>query len=523
MDFSKIFLNKFESTIDLNYATQESKVNSGGIKSKEIIIDDSIKNEIQTALNQTDEESTIMAEDYYAANKDVQRPKVIYDNSYESLVDAMGPNRTEELSKAHGIDVTSSANFEQDVLNSQGVTYVVLTNLGNCGSCNSLENLLGKFKSDIDGVANLYNMNWQANAELCRDLCYNQGGIAAPAGLPKIAKFVDGQFVGIVGDEVMGASYTRVTTEDGTKKPAFARGEQGYQYVEKPDLIINLLKDATTPVEDPSITRARNGLAITNADKFYENVECSTGTTYVVMNDDYHMGGADFGDGGHLTAALLDAKDDLEKVANVYTLVWDDNKDAELCRKITYEMGKLPKPAPVPQVAKFVDGKFVGLLSSNVMDKGCQHANVKTNPVIEEMLAKAEGTPGTIYTNKMNGMKETSENKENAETTKSDSFEKEQLKQKLDKLKVQIAQKEVEAKMYENFIEEKQQEIEEIKEEMADSEAENMHSFYNTSRIGSLNSEINLYDSMTNRNKIELFSLKKQYFSASMDYLKTIK
>lgn len=499
MEIGKIFLENLGKVINKNQTSESAEANNNGIKSKEPLINDDIKNEIQTALNQVDEESTIIAEDYYAANKDVQRKKIIFEPSYEKLIETMGEDKTNEISKAHGINTTDTNNFENDVLNSQGVTYVVLTNLHNCSICNDLENALSKYKDKIEGVANLYNMSWQANADLCRNLCFKQGGLTAPLGTPQIAKFVDGQFVGLVNASF--TDYIIETLEDGTEKYLVDNCE--------PDIIDKLVESATTK-SDPTVIRAKNGLAITNADKFHENVECSTGTTYVVMNDDYHMGGADFGSGSHLTSALVDAKDELEKVANVYTLVWDDNKDAELCRKITYEMGKLPKPARVPQVAKFVDGKFVELLSSQVEDKGCHHMNVKTNPVVEEMIAKAEGTPGTIYTNKQKT--ENAEENVSTEDKNTENIANTEKEQKLAKLKNQIKQKEIEAKFLQNIVEEKESEIEKIREELADTE--NSNTWFKNIELSNLESSLNLSQTMANNVQNELFFLNNQYLNA---------
>ena len=93
---------------------------------------------------------------------------------------------------------TSAATFNDDVKNSKGTTYVMITSADGCQYCNYLHNQLKTMLSDVEESFGFYELatNQGADRDLCwqiyRDLGGGDGTQAMP--LPQIAKFVDGEF-----------------------------------------------------------------------------------------------------------------------------------------------------------------------------------------------------------------------------------------------------------------------------------------------------------------------------------------
>ena len=92
---------------------------------------------------------------------------------------------------------TTAKRFDDDVKKSKGTTYVVM----GCIGCNAM--LMANIRqnqSKLDGVANVFQIDWEdsENTELCRKIAYEMGKLEYPAHFPVVAKFVDGEFVGLI-------------------------------------------------------------------------------------------------------------------------------------------------------------------------------------------------------------------------------------------------------------------------------------------------------------------------------------
>lgn len=416
--------------------------------------------------------------------------------------DVFGPDMTELISARDGMNSTNEENFENDVLNSKGVTFVVMGNLGSCSHCNELERALVNFKDELDGVAKIYNMGWTSNTELCRDICYNQGYVKKPAGFPQIAKFVDGKFDSMVESS---CSDYHLRTRNGKKIPG----------VTKPDIIDKLINAAKAPPKnkDSTLITDDNGLYVTNTANFNKNVEQSKGTTYVVMGSlGIHGASGTCWHCHTLYSAISSAQEQLKGVANVFHMAWDNNLDADLCRKICREMGNVPYPATFPQIAKFVDGKFVEMLS-NTRDSRLDAAHA----TVQEMLAKAEGIPSLAGNNNSSTATTESNSSQNSEEQNKINEEKEKLKTEMNELKTQANRKEAEAMFFKSVADKKQAEYKEFSEELL--EGKDTDKYLENAKLNALKTSSNAARNLFDKANNELFALKTKYISVSQDYL----
>ena len=268
------YLNQLYNNSKIGYTYYDMDVNNDYIineKDLALAQDNNLRNAIYSLIEDVDEDSELVFnvdKDYMLTLKEEKK----CNTKGLTKEDVFGPDMTELISAGDGMNSTNEENFENDVLNSKGVTYVVMGNLGSCSYCNELEEALVNFKDELNGVAKIYNMGWSSNAELCRDICYNQGYVKEPASFPQIAKFIDGKFDSMVESSTQ--EY-HLKTQNGRKIPG----------VTKPDIIDKLINAAKAPPKDKDMTLLTddNGLYVTNTANFNKNVEQSKGTTYVVM------------------------------------------------------------------------------------------------------------------------------------------------------------------------------------------------------------------------------------------------
>ncbi|MBO5948422.1 hypothetical protein J6Q66_06265 [bacterium] len=500
-------INDYLRTLNCNnnqigYTYYDMDVNNDYIineKDLALAQDNNLKNAIYSLIEDVDKDSELVFnvdKDYRLTLKEEKK----CNTKGLTKEDIFGPDMTALISARDGMASTNEENFENDVLNSKGVTFVVMGNLGTCSYCNELERALVNFKDELGNVAKIYNMGWDSNREFCRAIC-KQDGIQGSIGFPKIAKFIDGKFDCIV--DTNASEYSYQTFEDGKQRSVTYGENPNNYYGTRPDIIDKLINVAKAPPKDKDMTLLTddNGLYVTNTANFNKNVEQSKGTTYVVMGSlGIHGAQGTCYHCNTLYSAISSAQEQLKGVANVFHMAWDNNLDADLCRKICYEMGNVAKPATFPQIAKFVDGKFVEMLS-NTRD---------VQATIQEMLAKAEGTPELVHTNKQKT--ENAEENVSTEDKNTENIANTEQEQKLAKLKNQIKQKEIEAKFLQNIVEQKESEIEKIREELADTE--NSNTWFKNIELSNLESSLNLSQTMANNVQNELFFLNNQYLNA---------
>ena len=176
MEINKITFEQMGLS-QVSQAFEDLDVNKDGVindKDKSVTNDSKIKAAITTVLNAADEDPEILGT-------------------------KTGSQKTGGGKDKYGINTTDTANFENDVKNSKGTTYVIMGNIPGCGYCTSLASAMSKQLAELEKVANIYNMQWNDNNDLCWDIV-KQGGITGSVGFPQIAKFVDGKFVGLVDD-----------------------------------------------------------------------------------------------------------------------------------------------------------------------------------------------------------------------------------------------------------------------------------------------------------------------------------
>jgi len=173
MEINKITFENMEN-LGISQSFEDLDVNNDGVineKDKSVATNSTVKNAINTLLNNVDDEAEL-----------VNEPKT-------------GAGKT-----ANGVTDISASEFDETVKNSKGTVYVVMGNLGGCGWCTRLDKALGQNLAEIEKVANVYNMDWNANNDLCWEI-YRQGAAdASSASFPQVAKFVDGKFVELLSN-----------------------------------------------------------------------------------------------------------------------------------------------------------------------------------------------------------------------------------------------------------------------------------------------------------------------------------
>ncbi len=178
MEINKISFESFK-TNDITKSFEDLDVNGDGkITNADLSATENstIKSQIKTLLNAADDEPAL---EKSGASK----------NKY-------------------GINQTDVANFANDIENTKGTVYVVMGNIPGCGRCVSLEKKLQEKLADIEAKAQVFNMQWNDNAEKCREIYHsvakNKGGI----GFPVVVKFVDGKPVELISEG--SADYAKV-------------------------------------------------------------------------------------------------------------------------------------------------------------------------------------------------------------------------------------------------------------------------------------------------------------------------
>ena len=179
--FGQLNNGKIDKSFDDLDVNHDGRITSADM---DLTDNNEIKSSISAILNNADDDAYI----------------VLVDEQEEtsSMSKAGASNSAKAQASKGTISVTDAANYENDVLNSTGVTYVVMGNIDECSYCEQVNNDINRFKDQISAVANLYNMSWKDNTNLCREITYNLGGVKPPAGFPQIAKFVDGKFVSMM-------------------------------------------------------------------------------------------------------------------------------------------------------------------------------------------------------------------------------------------------------------------------------------------------------------------------------------
>ncbi len=202
MEINKITFEQMNLS-QVSQAFEDLDVNNDGVISeadKSSTKDATIKAAITTALNAADDDPELVGT----------------------------PKKTGGAKDSYGINTTNAANFDNDVKNSKGTTYVIMGNIPGCGFCTSLASAMSQQLDALEGVANVYNMQWNDNNDLCWEIV-KQGGITGSVGFPQIAKFVDGKFVGLVDDprNPSKAIENMIKGAEGTPGTKAAEGTEG--------------------------------------------------------------------------------------------------------------------------------------------------------------------------------------------------------------------------------------------------------------------------------------------------------
>ena len=251
---------------------------------------------------------------------------------------------------SYGNKTTNTANFKNDVLNSTGTVYVTIGNLNTCTYCKELQAAIQQNAQTLNALATVYDLSTDTDKDLCwqiyRDLGGGDGSKAMP--LPQVAKFVDGKFVQLMPKTIA------------------------------EDQVAYMIKLA-----EGSAKKDKDGIAQTNSSTFNDDVKNSKGTTYVMITS---ASGCQYCNILH--NQLKDVWSELKDKFGFYELTANSGADSDLCWQLFRQGGGIGDSMPLPQIAKFVDGEFVELLS-NTRDygKGLDNATIK------EMIAKAEGEP----------------------------------------------------------------------------------------------------------------------------------
>lgn len=511
MEIDKILFGQLSKSKGIDATFEDLDVNNDGrITSADLDLakTSDIKKSIENILNLDDEDNDIVlideTEELSSMTKAGAKKKA---QEEEEWLDT-----TREQSARDGIPVTDKENFEKDVLNSTGVTYVVMGYLGGCSYCNELEAVLAQFKDELKDVCNIYNMSWGENIDFCRDLAYNQAGVKPPAGFPCVLKFYNGKLVsrtysgyGSASNEVSTASWAdsafytgyQYTDENGRTRSCQEYNPQTHsrEWKHTPMLIDLIKKDVAETKANSSVLRDDNGQLRTTAKRFNDDVKKSKGTTYVVMGC--------IGCNAMLMANIRQNQSKLDGVANVFQMDWDDSANTELCRKIAYEMGKLEYPAHFPVVAKFVDGEFVGIIPRT------NNNSTWRDDAIQALIDNAEGVP---MLNGQSGDATTSQSTETTQLSKSGADNqnkvKEELKNKLKSIKKDISEKEFWKMHLQNKIEDIKAEYEKKKKAQKE---QNVQSFSSKSVLNDLKSQEKVYDMQLNSVNTELKNLHLLY------------
>ena len=169
MEVNKITFELLK-TGEISKSFEELDINGDGkITAEDLneVQDSSVKSQIKTVLNSVDEESSIEKS-----------------GAYKSKVKS-----------------TDSSHFKNDVTNSKGTVYLIMGNLPGCGRCTSLDKEIAKNLSKLQAKAKLYNINWNANNNLCWNLYKKLAGKdAGGVGFPVVLKFVDGKLKEIISE-----------------------------------------------------------------------------------------------------------------------------------------------------------------------------------------------------------------------------------------------------------------------------------------------------------------------------------
>ncbi|MCR4881129.1 MAG: hypothetical protein K6A44_04165 [bacterium] len=273
----------------------------------------------------------------------------------------------------YGVKTTNTANFQNDVLNSKGTVYVTIGNLSNCAYCAELQQAIQYNAQTLNAVATVYDLSTDTDKDLCWQIFRDMGGNKENTmPLPQIAKFVDGKFVQIMSGRMA------------------------------PDAVSKMLKLA-----EGRAKKDKDGIAQTSAATFNDDVKNSKGTTYVMITS---ASGCQYCNILH--NRMKDVLSQVQDKFGFYELATNEGADRDLCWQIYRDMGggDGTKAMNLPQIAKFVDGKFVELLSTTR-----DYGEGLDNAVIKEMLEKAVGKPEN---NAMNTSSASSTDSSSASMTK---------------------------------------------------------------------------------------------------------
>jgi len=142
--------------------------------------------------------------------------------------------------------------------------------------------------------------------------------------------------------------------------------------------IVNVAKTGSSKsAEKTSASKNSYGLLQTDSSSFEEDVTNSKGTVYVIMGN---LSGCGYCT--RLANEMASRIDELNSVATCYNIEWNSN--SSLCRSI-YQQGGGGSSATFPQIAKFVDGKFVELLDNPR----------NASSAVQSMIDKAEKSSAT--------------------------------------------------------------------------------------------------------------------------------
>lgn len=341
MEIDKILFGQLSAgKVDKSF--EDLDINSDGKISEEdlsLTQDNEISNALNAVLHSVDQDEDVEILDNF--------------NFEDIKTSSTNSNNGTKETNDFGILTTSTKDFTEDVLKSKGTVYVLIGN-DDCGPCMNTESAIQKNKSAIEKVAQIYSLSAKDNTELSLKICKEMGNcknsVRGGIPLPQIAKFVDGKFIQMIPNT---------------------------HFSEVADELIKFAKG--TAVKDI------DGVPQTSANSFKEDVLNSKGTTYVTIT------GNSCGYCNWLHHQVKKGADEIFGKIGYYELNAEASKEnSDLSWQIYRDMAKQDAtPMQLPQIAKFVDGKFVGLVSAT-RDSGGKYPD---NATIKEMLAEAEGTP----------------------------------------------------------------------------------------------------------------------------------
>nr|MCR4880882.1 hypothetical protein [bacterium] len=170
MEINKITFESFK-TNDITKSFEDLDVNGDGKITNDDLNaakDSKVKAQIQTMLNAVDDEPSL--------------------------------SKSGATKNKYGVNETNAANFANDVENTKGTVYVVMGNLPGCGRCVSLENKLKEKLAEVEAKAQVFNMQWNDNANKCREIYNSVAKSNGSIGFPVVVKFVDGKPVELISE-----------------------------------------------------------------------------------------------------------------------------------------------------------------------------------------------------------------------------------------------------------------------------------------------------------------------------------